>query len=315
LIRSDKLTGAMLPVVLHHGFLGTDELRLGPLRLGYYRGIDRAIARRGYPVIVTRVHPSSSIEVRARQLKESLLRQLEPINRLRGQRQKVILVGHSMGGLDARYAVAKLGLADVVAAVVTISTPHRGSPMADWVVRHLGQRLGGIGLANLLRVDLRAVLDLTTRRCARFNTAVADVEGVAYFSISTSAPWKRIPAFALSSWAIVRAAEGDNDGLVSPASATWGTHLCTWPMNHWQAINHGPLLKWRNEVGQVSEYWLAMLDRVERALAGQAEGAAEAGESAEAADAGALPMKKSSATPVGSLAAVAPTESSAVVHA
>lgn len=255
----------MLPVVLHHGFLGTDNYQLGPVRLSYFRGIDWAIAQRGHPVIVTRAHPSSSIEVRARQLKESLLRQLEPIHRSRGP-QKVILVGHSMGGLDARYAVARLGLADVMAAVVTIATPHRGSPVADWVVKHLGERLGGIGLVNLLRLDLRAVLDLTTSRCADFNEAVADVPGVPYFSISTAAPWRHIPPYALTSWAIVRAAEGENDGLVSARSAVWANHLGTWPVNHWQSINHGPLLKWRDPVGDIVPYWLRLLEQVNQRL-------------------------------------------------
>jgi triacylglycerol lipase len=257
----------MMPVVLHHGFLGTDQVRFGPLRLSYFRGIDRAIVQRGHPLIVTRVHPSGSIVVRARQLKESLLRQLDNIAPVGTcERPKVILIAHSMGGLDARYAVAKLGLADVVAAVVTISTPHRGSPMADWVLKHVGQRLGGIRLANTLRLEWRAVLDLTTERCAQMNAKVPDVEGVRYFSVSTAAPWKHIPPFALSSWSIIRAAEGDNDGLVSVRSATWGTHLGTWPANHWAAINRRPLLKRSDAVGDIVPYWMRMMDAVDRAM-------------------------------------------------
>src|SRR3954467_1822949 len=133
----------MLPVVLHHGLFGTGDLQLGPLKISYFRGIDRAIAARGHPLIVTRVHPSSSIENRARQLKENILRQLRVLGR---DDEKIILIGHSLGGLDARYAVAKLGLASHVAAVVTVTTPHRGSPFADWVVENLGRRLGGMQL-------------------------------------------------------------------------------------------------------------------------------------------------------------------------
>ena len=66
---------------------------------------------------------------------------------------KVILMGHSMGGLDARYAVSKLGMDRHVAAVVTISTPHRGSPFADWVLENLGRKMRGMQLANFLGLD------------------------------------------------------------------------------------------------------------------------------------------------------------------
>jgi hypothetical protein len=36
-----------------------------------------------------------------------------------------------MGGLDARYLISKLGYGTKVASLTTISTPHRGSPLAD----------------------------------------------------------------------------------------------------------------------------------------------------------------------------------------
>jgi triacylglycerol lipase len=213
---------ASMPVVLHHGLFGVGEMKIGPLKLSYFRGIDQAIAGQGHPLIITRVHPSSSIEKRARQLKENLLRQLTAIGR---PRDKVILIGHSMGGLDARYAVARLGLAERVAAVVTVTCPYRGSPFADWVVKHLGLRLGGINLIRFLGVDLRAILDLTTSRCAVFNEQVKDVPGIPYFSVSAAQQSDRLPIFAVRSHRLVQAAEGENDGLVSVRSSTWGKHL------------------------------------------------------------------------------------------
>ena len=58
---------AMLPpVILHHGLFGTGDFKIGPLKFSYFRKIDRAIAERGHPLIVTRVHPSSSVENHAR---------------------------------------------------------------------------------------------------------------------------------------------------------------------------------------------------------------------------------------------------------
>jgi triacylglycerol lipase len=249
----------MLPVILHHGLFGTGDIRLGPVKLSYFRGIDRAIAQRGHPLIVTRVHPSSSVEHRARQLKENILRQLSILGR---ERQKVILIGHSMGGLDARYAVAKLGLSERVAAVVTITCPHRGSPFADWIVKNLGQRLRGEQLVRLLHLDLQALDDLTTTRCAEFNEAVADVSGVRYFSVSAARPWTRVPPFALHSHHVVSAAEGDNDGLVSVHSSTWGEHLGVWPADHWHTINRRFTIKRTDPTGDIVPYWMRMLDQV-----------------------------------------------------
>ncbi|MGI5466730.1 esterase/lipase family protein [Streptomyces sp. CA-132043] len=42
----------------------------------------------------------------------------------------VHLIGYSMGGLVARYAVQRLGLTGDPISVTTIATPHRGSPLA-----------------------------------------------------------------------------------------------------------------------------------------------------------------------------------------
>src|SRR5215203_4124203 len=153
----------MTPIVLHHGLMGYGDLKLGPLKLAYFRGIDRAIIDRGHPLIISQVHPTGSIERRARELKEIILRQLKSLDR---EKEKVVIIGHSMGGLDARYMISRLGMDDRVAALVTITTPHRGSPYADWCLRHLGKRLGGLRLMNMIGWDMRAVSDLTTASCA-----------------------------------------------------------------------------------------------------------------------------------------------------
>jgi triacylglycerol lipase len=253
----------MLPVVLHHGLFGRGDIQVGPVKISYFRKIDRAIVARGHPLIVTTVHPCSSVQNRARQLKESILRQLSILGR---ENDKVILIAHSMGGLDARYAVAKLGMADRVAALVTISCPHRGSSYADWIVQNLGRRLGGMQLVNFLGLDMRALIDVTTKHCARFNREIPNVPGVPYFSISASRPWNRVPPYALHSHHVVQAAEGANDGLVSVKSSTWGEHLGVWPADHWHAINRRRVIELSEPTGDITPYWMRMLDEVDRRL-------------------------------------------------
>src|SRR5947209_19560371 len=102
----------MIAIVLHHGLFGYGDLKLGPLKLSYFRGIDAAIVARGHPVILPRVHPTASIAVRAGQLKQTLLEQADG--------SKVIIIAHSMGGLDARHMITHLGMAERVAALVTV---------------------------------------------------------------------------------------------------------------------------------------------------------------------------------------------------
>jgi len=46
--------------------------------------------------------------------------------------QQVDMVGHSMGGLIARYAIQRLGLDKSVRALITLATPHQGSYAAEY---------------------------------------------------------------------------------------------------------------------------------------------------------------------------------------
>jgi triacylglycerol lipase len=246
------------PVVLHHGLAGFGHLKLGRLKLSYFGGIERGIAARGFPVIVSGVHPTAGVVTRARQLKENILRQLDVLGRAD---DRVVILAHSMGGLDARYMIAKLGMADRVAALATITAPHRGSPYADWCVRNIG-RVGGFALMNMLGLDTGAASDLTTENCRRFNDEVPDAPGVRYFSVSAARPWHRVPAFALHAHRLVYDAEGDNDSLVSVRSSRWGKHLGTWPADHWHTINRRYVVELSHPTGDIVPYWLRLVDRV-----------------------------------------------------
>lgn len=65
------------PIVLAHGLLGFDELRVaGPSfpRIEYWYGIKQALAGRGVEVMTASVPPSASIETRAATLAESIER-------------------------------------------------------------------------------------------------------------------------------------------------------------------------------------------------------------------------------------------------
>lgn len=247
------------PIVLAHGFLGLGDVQVGPARFSYFHRIDEALSSRGHPVIAARVHPTGSIERRARQLGEQIDAGLRRLGR---SRDRVVIFAHSMGGLDARHLVSTLGFVERVSEIVTFSTPHRGSPFADWCLHHLGKRLGAARVLAELRLDLSAVSDLTTDAARRFNEATPDHPDVRYFSVTAARPWNRVPLFLVPSHRVIFRVEGANDGLVSVASGTWGTHLGTWPVDHLQMINKRlvPGAEWRTD--DVVRAYLEALERV-----------------------------------------------------
>jgi triacylglycerol lipase len=157
--------------------------------------------------------------------------------------------------------LAKLDMAKHVRALVTICTPHRGSPWADWCVENVGRRLRVIDLIDRLGLDLQGVLDVTTDRCRQFNAEIRDVPGIPYFSVSASQPWRKMPAFSLIPWRVISKADGPNDGLVSVKSARWATHLATWQADHWHSINKR-LGREAKKVGDISPHYLAVLREV-----------------------------------------------------
>ena len=120
---------------------------------------------------------------------------------------KVHIIAHSQGGLDARYVISALGYDDRVASLVTVATPHRGTPLADyalrlpeglldpvertlaWVLGFLVDR-GKIPPADseegtTWRTDLTAALEsLSTAGMSAFNQRFPDPPGFPLYSVA-----------------------------------------------------------------------------------------------------------------------------------
>lgn len=250
----------MIPIVLHHGIFGFDQLSLGPLSLCYFNGIDRALAKRGHAVKCAAVHPTAPVSKRAHELKATVQGFLAELGR---PKDKVLLIAHSMGGLDARYMVSQLGMARHVAALVTIASPHRGSPSADVWMHDMGMRAVGVPLLGMLGLDMRGAVDLTTGSCRRFNQRIIDRPTVRYYSVTAACPASQIPPPLLPGYFAIYAREGDNDGMVSVQSAIWGKHLGTWPVHHLHAINHRFPTDCLSPVGDIVPFYLELMEQLE----------------------------------------------------
>ena len=218
-----------LPIVLCHGLLGFDKIGVKGFVLGrYFNGIQDDLVSQGCRVVTTEVAPSSSVSVRAAELREQ-------VSKIGG---KVHLIAHSMGGLDVRYMISSLGGHEFVSSLTTISTPHRGSPMADWGLENL-EVVGE--LLQLFGMGTDAFENLSQKYCKEeFNPANPDHPDVKYFSYGGAKDFVwTFPPLMFSHNHITKE-EGPNDGLVSVRSAKWGIYRETLNADHIDLINWGP---------------------------------------------------------------------------
>jgi triacylglycerol lipase len=216
------------PIVLVHGVVGYGRMHVGGSTfMCYWTNIPEAIAAAGNRVFVPRLPPTAGIAVRAAALKSFIDRELpaEPVH----------LIAHSMGGLDSRYMIAHLGMAERVLSLTTLGTPHRGTAFADWGIRRLECLVKPV--FDLLGLSREAFHDLTTTACRQFNTKTPDAANVRYFSVAGqfSLAWT-LPEWQLSH-RIIEKYEGPNDGLVSVASARWGEAFEVWDGDHASLVN------------------------------------------------------------------------------
>ncbi|PGH14571.1 hypothetical protein AJ80_05891 [Polytolypa hystricis UAMH7299] len=204
------------PIVLAHGLLGFDELRLaGKLLPGvqYWRGIKDVFLMKGIEVLTAHVPPAASIEQRAEELMKGIERKIQ------GKEVNII------AGLDSRYMITRLRPTKFkVLSLTTIATPHRGSSVADYVFEHIGaERMSQVYYAlDRMKVETGAFQQLTRKYMQNeFNPNTPDIDDARYFSYGASLEPGLFSIFR-QSHRILEREEGPNDGLVSVESSIWG---------------------------------------------------------------------------------------------
>ncbi|HVF68363.1 MAG TPA: alpha/beta fold hydrolase [Pyrinomonadaceae bacterium] len=215
---SRKIFGSVFDKIL--GFFSDHGVKVVTDGLHYFRGIKSFLDDDGFSTHHTRVGFASRLAERSADLKA----QVEGILKATGA-AKVHVIGHSMGGLDARAMIARLGMADKVASLTTIGTPHHGTSFADYKLNRGGDKLID-AVANA--IDFRGFGDLTRDACKKFNDEVRDAEaanGVHYQTYTASEGRDATFIFLQPSWDIIFKEEGENDGLVPVTSQIWTAEL------------------------------------------------------------------------------------------
>ncbi len=221
------------PIILAHGITRPDyiiEFIKGKLnvqgvslvsdKFHYFKGIASFLRHHGFEVYHTNVSFAADVETRA----QDLTREINKILATTGH-EKVHIIGHSMGGLDARHMIVNHAMAHKVASLTTIGTPHLGTSVADWFI--------AIGLDKIVGtirkvINLEGFRSLTTTACREFNDFARDAEAAnpVVYQVYASAQ-KRELTFRLfqKTWQIAYDHEGDNEGLVSAKSQKWEDRL------------------------------------------------------------------------------------------
>ena len=252
------------PLVFAHGMGGWIRVGTDELGLDYWYQILPDLARNGANAWATRVSPFNSSEVRG----EQLLQQVDEILAITGA-NKVNLLGHSHGGHSIAY-VSNIAPAKVASATA-ISSPLKGSPVADLILSAQGTPLeqplvslinfgsqaivwaqqqdpnslphdalaAGISLSQAGSKTFAQKYTLGMPESACGEGAAID-NGIYFYSFSGNSTLTNIldPDSVLAATGLLMQAPNDNDGLVSRCSAKYGkTIRDNYNWNHLDVIN------------------------------------------------------------------------------
>ena len=224
------------PIVLAHGIARFDVLTNSFLRranlfmwdmsrafdrLHSFKGIASYLMKYDFEVHQTSVGFADAVEDRA----EQLATQIRSILAETGH-EKVHIIGHSMGGLDSRQMLFQdRAMAEKVASVTSIGTPHNGTSFADFGLTH-----GGTAVIEAVEsfFNLAGFLTLTRAKRQAFNDMAQDWEAknpVFYQVYAGSQDRNTLFTPLKLVWSIIFDEEGPNDGLVSHSSQLWTDKL------------------------------------------------------------------------------------------
>lgn len=252
------------PVFLCHGYGGIAGLvRPSPLHMPCM-----TLRSHGVHAFAPNIVPYAKISIRAEQWAEKI----EQIKQQYGY-EKVNVIGHSMGGLDIRYAISNLGIGDSIASYTSVACPHHGTSLAELVLTTpevLREKLGdmfdwfGESIFPKAKSDAVAAVEQLTREYVtkEFNPNNPDDENIDYFSFSaaigkgTKEPLNPIYRYQNQ---YIYSNEGMNDSFVSVKSSKWGKHIQMAPISHMEQLD---IQVGKERKKYVTQFWLDLVENL-----------------------------------------------------
>lgn len=236
------------PILMVHGVFFRDfEI------LNYWGRIPAELEKNGARIFYGNHNSAASVKESASELERRILEIVSETGC-----EKVNIIAHSKGGLDARRAVFCTSAGDYVASLTTINTPHRGCEFADYLLGKVPENVKN-GIASKYNFAaaklgdtnpdfLAAVYDLTSDKCAQFNEEVKDRQGVYYQSVGSRLKRASGGRFPLNfSYRFVKHFDGPNDGLVGEKSFRWGEDYKFISLPGRRGISHGDMIDLNRE--------------------------------------------------------------------
>jgi len=230
-------------IVLASGFLFPQRI----FGINYFRGVEDELKKDGHQVLPPIVNPLAGLDKRAERLAQQ-------INE-RFPKGPIHIIAHSMGGLDCRVMIGgnMQGLAEKgrILTLTTLSTPHRGSPVADLLAGEDPDGVRGkfFDMLRAIHVDISALKDLTSAVDATVPDVANDprFEHIKYYSYAAAGRTgsRRTALPLLPTYFYVKKVDKpqysdkpprDNDSVVSVASARYGKPMGTWDCDHLQIV-------------------------------------------------------------------------------
>ena len=241
-LRVDSdLCATRYPLLLVHG-IGFRDLRY----FNYWGRIPRELKRNGAVIYYGNQEALGTVAYNAEDIRKRILQIREETGA-----EKVNIVAHSKGGLDARCAITTLGMSPYVASLTTMNTPHRGCRFVDYACRlpeGFYRFVAGCFDRTFARFGDKspdfytATHQFSTEASARFNENTPDMPGV-YYQSYTSKMRNPFSHLLLSvPYCMIRPLEGENDGLVSVESAKWGEFRGVFSNQRLRGISHGDII-------------------------------------------------------------------------
>lgn len=246
--KGEMLCATKYPILMVHGVFFRDNKFFN-----YWGRIPKELQTNGAKLFYGNHASAASISDSAAELKA----RIEEVLAQTGA-EKVNIIAHSKGGLDCRYAIAKLGIGKCVASLTTINTPHRGCLFADYLLTKI-PALVKEKVANTYNSALKkfgetdpdflaAVNDLTDSYCNRLNEEMPTPQGIYCQSVGSVLTRGTHGKFPLNfSYHLVNHFSGDNDGLVSEQSFAWGENYILLRPSENRGISHGDMIDLNRE--------------------------------------------------------------------
>lgn len=242
--RHEELCKTRYPLLMVHGVFFRDWKNFN-----YWGRIPGALTGNGATIHYGSHQSSAPVEQCGGELSQCIQKLVEETGC-----EKVNIIAHSKGGLDARYAISCLGMGGNVASLTTICTPHLGCNYVRKLLEVVPEKaLGAIGrkyesLYTFLGDDnpdfFGGLANLTDKECAKLNEQMPDDPRVLYQSVGARMGSAASAMFPMNvGYRLIKLhGGGDNDGLTSTKSMVWGNFLGVVGPRGRQGISHADMI-------------------------------------------------------------------------